>query len=89
MHPGIALTIVFTTAIVTIGIVLKNLIDARYRSGSGAAADLSAVRGLELLSNENAALRGQIGRLEERLSVLERIVTDPAISTAHEIERLR
>jgi hypothetical protein len=46
-------------------------------------------RQVELLSNENAQLRGQIGRLEERLAVLERIATDPAERTAREIENLR
>jgi len=48
-----------------------------------------AQRKIELLSSENARLTGQIGRLEERLGVLERIATDPAERTAREIERLR
>jgi hypothetical protein len=48
-----------------------------------------AVRKIELLSTENARLTGQIGRLEERLAVLERIATDPAERTAREIENLR
>jgi len=34
-------------------------------------------------------LTGQIGRLEERLRVLERIATDPATRTAQEIDALR
>lgn len=49
----------------------------------------AANRQVELLSNENAQLKGQIGRLEERLAVLERIATDPAERTAREIENLR
>ena len=36
-----------------------------------------------------SGLKGQIGRLEERLAVLERIATDPAERTAREIEQLR
>jgi hypothetical protein len=48
-----------------------------------------AAREVELLADENERLRGQVGRLEERLSVLERIATDPAERTAREIERLR
>jgi len=48
-----------------------------------------AARKIELLTNENERLTGQIGRLEERLSVLERIATDPAERTAREIEQLR
>lgn len=41
------------------------------------------------LRAENDRLKSQVGRLEERLSVLERIATDPAERTAREIERLR
>ncbi len=48
-----------------------------------------AARRVELLSNENDRLKGQVGRLEERLAVLERIATDPAERTAREIEQLR
>jgi hypothetical protein len=46
-------------------------------------------RQIELLSSENQRLEGKVGRLEERISVLERIATDPATRTASEIERLR
>ena len=46
-------------------------------------------RKIELLTSENERLMGQIGRLEERISVLERIATDPAERTAREIEQLR
>jgi hypothetical protein len=42
-----------------------------------------------LLTNENAGLKGQVSRLEERIAVLERIATDPAERTAREIEQLR
>lgn len=48
-----------------------------------------AKRQIEILSNENAGLRGQVSRLEERIAVLERIATDPAERTAREIEELR
>ena len=48
-----------------------------------------SVRKVELLTNENARLTGQISRLEERIAVLERIATDPAERTAREIEGLR
>ena len=41
------------------------------------------------LAAENAALKGQVERLEARLRVLERIATDPAERTAREIEALR
>jgi hypothetical protein len=48
-----------------------------------------AARKIELLSGENDRLNGQIGRLEERIAVLERIATDPGERTAREIEQLR
>lgn len=46
-------------------------------------------RKIELLSTENERLKGQIGRLEERIAVLERIVTDKPARLADEIEKLR
>lgn len=51
--------------------------------------DPEAQRKIDLLSSENEKLVGQIGRLEERLRVLERIATDPAERTAREIDALR
>ena len=42
-----------------------------------------------LLTSESERLHGQVGRLEERIAVLERIVTDPAERTAREIDALR
>jgi truncated hemoglobin YjbI len=50
---------------------------------------LTPTRQTELLSNENEALRGQMSRLEERLSVMERITTDSHMSLNQEFERLR
>lgn len=46
-------------------------------------------RRVELLASENDKLRQQVGRLEERVAVLERIATDPARRVAAEIEALR
>lgn len=51
--------------------------------------DPDAERKIGLLSSENDRLVGQIGRLEERIAVLERIATDPAERTAREIDGLR
>ena len=50
---------------------------------------LDDARKIMLLTNENEKLTGQVGRLEERLRVLERIATDPAERTAREIDALR
>jgi len=38
---------------------------------------------------ENERLKATVGRLEERLKVLERIATDPSRQLADEIEKLR
>lgn len=48
-----------------------------------------ATRKVELLTGENERLAGMVSRLEERIAVLERIATDPAIRTAQEIDQLR
>ncbi|MBO9579837.1 MAG: hypothetical protein J7498_02995 [Sphingobium sp.] len=45
-------------------------------------------RKVQLLTSENERLAGQVSRLEERIAVLERIVTDPAERTARAIDRL-
>ena len=89
MHPGFAITLVFITAILTIGAVLRRLIDARFQHRVAASEELGTTRGIELLSGENANLKARVGRLEERIAVLERIATDPAERTAREIEQLR
>jgi hypothetical protein len=83
-------------AISTFGWVFTSWIRARHGyplenewSGTTRKEDPEAARRIEALSSENAGLKGKIGRLEERLSVLERIATDPAERTAREIESLR
>ena len=83
-------------AISTGGWIINNWIRARHGyaledewSGKTHKADPAADRKIELLSNENERLTGQISRLEERLAVLERIATDPAERTAREIDALR
>lgn len=43
----------------------------------------------ELLERENEMLRGKVGRLEERMSVLERIATDTPNRLTAEIDKLR
>ena len=41
------------------------------------------------LAAENEQLKATVGRLEERLKVLERIATDPSRQLADEIDKLR
>ena len=49
----------------------------------------AGTRKVALLTSENERLAGQVGRLEERIAVLERIATDPAARTARDIDSLR
>ena len=83
-------------AISTLGWVITTWIRARHgypvegewggeATRIGSATDADTRR----LTQENEHLKGTIGRLEERLKVLERIATDPARPLADEIERLR
>ena len=44
---------------------------------------------LEALNQEKSELTDQVGLLEDRINVLERIATDPAKRTSDEIEKLR
>jgi hypothetical protein len=91
--PGFIIAII---AISTFGWVMSSWIRAKHGyplenewSGTTAKSDPTADRKIELLSNENSRLTGQISRLEERIAVLERIATDPAERTAREIDSLR
>ena len=61
----------------------------RARREGFAADQLDEGRKVALLTSENERLHGQVGRLEDRIAVLERIVTDPAERTAREIDALR
>ncbi|KQN93620.1 hypothetical protein ASE95_01395 [Sphingomonas sp. Leaf231] len=94
MHgPWFALAFVM---IAMTGWVLNNLIRARHGYSISddwgrniERSDPDAGRNLRLLTGENERLTAQVGRLEERIAVLERIATDPAERTAREIEALR
>jgi hypothetical protein len=84
-------------AITTLGWIVTTWIRARHgypieNEWSGMAhkeETPAAARKIELLTNENERLTGQVSRLEQRIAVLERIATDPAERTAREIEQLR
>lgn len=91
--PGFVLAII---AMSMIGWIITTAIRARHGypvenewGGRVHKDELGDTRKVELLTTENARLTGQIGRLEERLTVLERIATDPAERTAREIDALR
>lgn len=84
-------------AISTGGWVMNTWIRARHgypveNEWSGMAVKSGGVdeqRKVQLLTSENERLSGQVGRLEERIAVLERIATDPAERTARAIDSLR
>jgi hypothetical protein len=96
MNAGIAVLIIVLSAIVAVTWLINNWIRARHGIPTDEELAVMAVRGgrdadrnMELLASENAGLKGQVLRLEERIAVLERIATDPAERTAREIEQLR
>jgi hypothetical protein len=91
--PGFVIALV---AISTIGWVVNNWIRARHGyapsddwGNTVKRTDIEDARKVELLTSENDKLHGQVGRLEERIAVLERIATDPAERTARAIDALR
>lgn len=51
--------------------------------------DKKADQTTKALVDEHEQLKATVGRLEERLKVLERIATDPSRQLADEIEKLR
>ena len=71
MDDNLAIFLVLTIAIV--GAVLLMGIKTWVRAKHGAPRVRAAEDGVASVTQENAMLRGQIARLEERLSVLERI----------------
>ena len=97
MSWGSPLFVLALIAISTVGWIITTAIRAKHGypvegewGGMSHKADsLDTSRKIELLSSENAALVGKLARLEERLSVLERIATDRSIRLGEEIEALR
>jgi len=95
--------VVLLVAICTAGWIVNNWIRARHgyplENEFGGMSDRladrndsAADRKIDLLTNENEQLTGKIARLEERISVLERIATDRESSAnrlSNQIESLR
>jgi hypothetical protein len=82
---SITATLIVTWMLVRLG---HKIADARARTVDGGDAAETA-RELQLVTSENAGLKGQVTQLQDRIAVLERIVTDPAERTAREIDDLR
>jgi hypothetical protein len=96
MNFGGPVFVIAIVAICTFGWVLNNWIRAKHGyplenewTGMTEKPDQGAAREVQQLTSENAGLKSQVSRLEERIAVLERIATDPAARTAREIEDLR
>jgi hypothetical protein len=90
MHEGEFMFILFVGAMMGSAITLTIQWYGRRKVKAALKVDgLAPSRQTELLSTENEAMRGQMGRLEERLSVMERIATDSHMSLNQELERLR
>ena len=53
------------------------------------ATDAEAQERVRLLTQENAAMRAELGAAKDRLAVVERIVTDKGFDVARQIETLR
>lgn len=91
--------IIFIIAIIiisTAGWLINNWVRARHGydledewGGKTTLANPDIDRQIELLSHENENLQGKITHLEERIAVLERIVTDKSSRLSDEIENLR
>lgn len=91
--------VIVIVAMMTVGWLVNNWIRAKHgyplEDEWGGKTSLTdgdypeAERKILLLSNENEALHGKIGHLEERVAVLERIATDKASRLSEEIENLR
>ena len=86
---ALAAFVIIISAIWSVGWWVNRLVRTRAEAAKASVHGLESVRQVELLSAENAGLKGQMGRLEERIAVLERIATDPSERTAREIENLR
>jgi hypothetical protein len=88
--------VIMIVIVCTAGWVINNWIRARHGypledewGGKTAHPALPNERQMALLANENADLKGKLLRMEERLTVLERIATDRGVRLADEIDALR
>ena len=89
MNIGALIPIVAIVATACVIIALLHFSHERAKLRQGGSGSDDDARENAQLSRENESLRLTVGRLEERIKVLERIATDPAERTAREIESLR
>jgi hypothetical protein len=91
--PGFIIAII---AMSTLGWMFTSWIRAKHGypiegewGGTVSKIDDGATRKIEVLTSENDKLHDMVGRLEDRISTLERIVTDPSLRLSAEIENLK
>ena len=82
---GIVASILNTRMKIKHGYPLEGMWGQSLKPGVGT----EAMERVKLLSQENAALRAELGSIKDRLGNVERIVTDGGYRLGHEIERLR
>ena len=89
MNFGILVPIVSVLATAWVLVTFMRYRHIAHRAGGIISPTVVAAQENARLAHENETYRLTIGRLEERMAVLERIATDPAERTAREIEQLR
>lgn len=96
MHFGGQGFVLAIIAMSFIGWIITTAIRARHGyplegewGGTVKKDDGEARRQNDILERENVLLRGKVGRLEERMAVLERIATDAPTRLTAEIDKLR
>ena len=80
--------VIIIVAIVTVGRIVRagmGLEERKHRFRGASTGSDEVVR----LQNENSQLRNKVGRLEERMAVLERIATDAPARLTAQIDELR
>lgn len=85
--------VIWIVGISTVGWVINNWIRARHGYALEDEWGGKTQRAIDEVSanlhSENASLRGELEEMEERMRVLERIVTDRGFDVAAKIEALR
>lgn len=96
MSWGSPIFVLILVAMSTIAWIITSAIRAKHGyplegewGGKVEKLDTDLRRQNALLENENELLRGKIGRIEERIGVLERIATDAPARLTSQIDALR
>lgn len=93
MDLGGPLFVIAIIAVTTGGWLVNNWIRAKHgyalENEWGGTTELTEGKANAELKRENAALRGELKTVHDRVAVLERIVTDKGYGVAEQIEALR